>query len=389
MRTKKNGLVDKAPIAMRFKELGDGRKSIYLDKYENGKRHYEFLKLYLVPEDTATAKKKNAKTIREAETILKERVETLYINKVNPSVLESPKHMLLQEWFQKCHEQQVKRGNKNTHKLTDMAKIMAMYNPNVRLDEVDREFCIDFINYLRTEYKTKKGQNIALITAWTHCAAFRMTLNEAVRQGVLSESPWNKLEATDKIREPESKREYLTISEVKKLADTPFVYEYVRQIFLFACFTGIRPVDIERLKWKDIFSDGEQARMSLVQEKTGEALYIPLSKQAQKWLPERGQSDEIVFKEIKNRYRVNEHLKIWAATAGITKDVTLYTARHTFATMMIALGADIYTISKLLGHTSVHNTQIYAKMLDEKKDKAVNLTDGMEWHGKNGIAPSI
>lgn len=379
MRTKKNALVGKAPITIRYKELGDGRKSIYLDTYENGIRHYEFLKLYLVPEDTTTAKRKNVKTMREAESILKERVEALYNNKVEPIREDTPKHMSLQEWFDKCHELQVRRGDKNTRKLIDMAKVMAQYNPDITLDKVDRDFCIGFINFVRNGYKMKNGQNISLMTAWTHCTAFRMTLNEAVRQGLLAESPWNKLDATDKIKEPKSKREFLTIDEVKKLAETPFVFEYVRQIFLFSCFTGIRPVDLEKLKWKDIFDDGGQVRMGIVQEKTGESLYLPLSKQASKWLPDRGNGEDLVFKEASNRSRVGEYLKIWAAMAGITKDVTLYMARHTFATMMVALGADIYTISKLLGHSSVRNTQIYAKMLDEKKDNAVNLADNVAW----------
>ena len=54
-----------------------------------------------------------------------------------------------------------------------------------------------------------------------------------------------------------------------------------------------------------------------------------------------------------------------------------YVARHTFATMMLTLGADLYTVSKLLGHTSVKMTQVYAKIVNKKKDDAVNLTNGL------------
>jgi site-specific recombinase XerD len=54
-----------------------------------------------------------------------------------------------------------------------------------------------------------------------------------------------------------------------------------------------------------------------------------------------------------------------------------HTARHTFATMMLTLGADLYTVSKLLGHTSVKMTQVYAKIVNKKKDDAVNLTNGL------------
>jgi len=57
--------------------------------------------------------------------------------------------------------------------------------------------------------------------------------------------------------------------------------------------------------------------------------------------------------------------------------ILLHTARHTFATMMLTLGADLYTVSKLLGHTSVKMTQVYAKIVNKKKDDAVNLTNGL------------
>jgi site-specific recombinase XerD len=60
---------------------------------------------------------------------------------------------------------------------------------------------------------------------------------------------------------------------------------------------------------------------------------------------------------------------------GITKQISFHTARHTFATMMLTLGADIYTTSKLLGHSRISTTEIYAKIIDKKKDKAMNLID--------------
>lgn len=66
-------------------------------------------------------------------------------------------------------------------------------------------------------------------------------------------------------------------------------------------------------------------------------------------------------------------LKRWAVRAGITKDITFHSGRHTFAVMMLDLGADIYTVQKLLGHKEIHTTQIYAKMMDKKKQEAAML----------------
>lgn len=74
---------------------------------------------------------------------------------------------------------------------------------------------------------------------------------------------------------------------------------------------------------------------------------------------------------------INALIKPWAKAAGITKHFTFHTARHTFATMMLTLGADLYTTSKLLGHVDVRMTQVYAKIVNKKKDEAVNLVNGL------------
>jgi site-specific recombinase XerD len=73
----------------------------------------------------------------------------------------------------------------------------------------------------------------------------------------------------------------------------------------------------------------------------------------------------------------NDLRLIFTSTLFLAVPITFHTARHTFATMMLTLGADLYTVSKLLGHTSVKMTQVYAKIVNKKKDDAVNLTNGL------------
>ena len=68
---------------------------------------------------------------------------------------------------------------------------------------------------------------------------------------------------------------------------------------------------------------------------------------------------------------------IFICSLSLALPCIFHTARHTFATMMLTLGADLYTVSKLLGHTSVKMTQVYAKIVNKKKDDAVNLTNGL------------
>lgn len=122
-----------------------------------------------------------------------------------------------------------------------------------------------------------------------------------------------------------------------------------------------------------------QTFVSVVMKKTTKPLYIPLSGQALKWMPEHNgsESGDHVFGNLVNYGNVNENLKKWAEAAGIRKHISYHTSRHSFATMMLTLGADLYTTSKLLGHSNVKTTQIYAKIVDSKKIEAVNLVDGV------------
>ena len=113
-------------------------------------------------------------------------------------------------------------------------------------------------------------------------------------------------------------------------------------------------------------------------QKTKAPIYVPLSEQAMKWMPERGDkaAEDKVFVIPRVEY-VNPGLAKWAEQAGLKKHVTFHTARHTFATMMLTLGADLYTVSKLLGHSDVKVTQVYAKIVNQKKNDAVNLVNSV------------
>ena len=113
-------------------------------------------------------------------------------------------------------------------------------------------------------------------------------------------------------------------------------------------------------------------------QKTKEPIYLPLSPEALKWMPERGEktSEDHVF-DLPSPTMINTLLKPWAKAAGIDKRFSFHTSRHTFATMLLTLGADLYTVSKLLGHSQIKNTQVYAEIINRRKVEAVNLADNV------------
>ncbi|MBR4973135.1 MAG: site-specific integrase [Clostridia bacterium] len=215
-------------------------------------------------------------------------------------------------------------------------------------------------------------------TQHNYYRCFTGALNAAVRAEIISSNPFDKIASVDKIKVPESTREYLTIDEIKKLIATDCKREIIKNAFLFSCFCGLRISDISAITWKQITQDGEQMRLQLQMQKTKEPLYLPISEQAQKFMPNRGTAsiDSKIF-NLPTGQCCNDNIDKWAKAAGITKKVTFHVARHTFATMMLTLGADLYTTSKLLGHADIETTQIYAKIVNAKKDEAVNLANGI------------
>jgi site-specific recombinase XerD len=123
--------------------------------------------------------------------------------------------------------------------------------------------------------------------------------------------------------------------------------------------------------------DGKTLYVHVFMEKTQKPLNVPLSSEALKVLEENVNPDEPIFKLPSSDATINYHIKKWVKKGHVDKKISFHCSRHTFATMMITLGADLYTTSKLLGHANVATTQIYSKIIDKKKVEAVNLVDSL------------
>ena len=369
----------KEPVKIRFKELNNGNKSIYLDIYRNGKRTYEFLKLYIVPEIDPASRALNEHNLALANKVKADRIIQLTNNEkgvsnsgVNARIKVSDLIDLYENWLKDNGKTMGKTG------LTSLKHALNQYKgENVTIKQVDRDFCKGFLQFLRSEYEPRTKRPLATNTIATYSGAFSTALNWAVRNDYIRENPFDKISSTDKVFHVESTRSYLEIDELKKLIATECpTRQSVKQAFLFSCYCGLRTSDIKALKWGQIHKDGDQWRVSVVMKKTDTPIYLPLSKQAMKWLPERGNaSDEDKIFDLPTTSRVSIILGNWAMAAGVKKEITFHVSRHTFATLMLTLDVDLYTTSKLLGHKNIATTQIYAKIIDQKKDDAVNRVD--------------
>ena len=161
------------------------------------------------------------------------------------------------------------------------------------------------------------------------------------------------------------------LKEIEKLANTTSDRPEIKRAFLFSCFTGLRQSDLRTLKWKDISEDS----IKIKQQKTKTSMTIPLSKTALNIL----KTDNVfhlpetnIFNLHTDRTTINRALARWFKSAGIDKKAFYHISRHTFATLNLTSGNEIYTVSKLLGHKSLKTTEIYANIIDEKKKQAID-----------------
>ena len=368
-------------MTLRTKPVSKGRQSYYLDIYKDGQRKYEFLKLYLVPATNEAAKIQNANTEQAAKAIRNQRELEIIQGKGGLAPVSNSKLLLL-DWMEEYRKIKLATGQSNERALSVekvIAHLKAYAGEKTKLSAVDSDFCKGFVAYLGNATSGKHTQNpkpLASSTANAYFQLFTSALNEAVRQKKIATNPVLYLSREDKkpIKAEKSNRTFLTIEEVKQLAATDFKNESIKQAFLFACFTGLRISDIRNLTWGNIVERNGSFFVTITMQKTREPLTIKLNKQAAKWLPKKNATKEVFDLPVYNAI-INDNLKRWAKKAGIEKSLCFHMSRHTFATMELTLGADLYVVSKLLGHNDVSVTQIYADIINKKREEAVDLMD--------------
>ena len=387
----------KEPVRIRFKQLSNGNQSIYLEYYtgdvirkENyvgGKRKYEFLKLYLIPERTREDKAKNEATLALAKAIQSRRIVEVQ-NDAHGFQNTNKSRVNLLDYLENIGKQSAEQGSRNYARtvLNTVRALRLFRGDYIAFRDVDKEFLSEFTDYLRQMPKASKygvlktGGRLSNNSVVSYYGTLRTAINRAYKEGIITVNPTKEFDFASKVRQEPSRREYLTLDELKTLINTECRHEIVKRAFLFSCLCGLRVSDIRKLRWCDLQRSSGRVRIEITMQKTKEPLYLPISDEALKWLPERGEANgsDFIF-PLTHEGTVNDTLQHWAKVAGITKHISFHVSRHTHATMMLTLGADLYTVSKLLGHKNIATTQIYAKIVDKKKEEAIglipNLTD--------------
>lgn len=372
-------------VSLLQKKISKGRKSLYLDfypailNYKTGKEtRREFLGLYIHEKPkNAFEKQHNAEQLKLGEAIRQKRENEL--NK--PEIYnEYEKERLRKkelgeidfvEYYRKIANK--RKGSNHDNWMSALTYLENYTNGKIKFADVNERFIEDFKDYLlntQSIKSTKRKETLSQNSAVSYFNKIKATLKQAFKDGILQVDLSGRIES---IKPAETRREYLTLEELNKLAKTPCNDEALKRAALFSALTGLRFSDIYNLVWGEIeYIEGQGYYIKFQQQKTKGIETLPISDQAFVLLDNPQGRGNNVFMGLKTASYHRKDLSDWIKEAGITKHITFHCFRHTFATLQMFSGTDIFTVSKMLGHREIKTTQIYTKIVDEAKREAAD-----------------
>ena len=372
-----------------------GNRGLYLEYYEKDFRKRENLHLYLIPDDAPNAKSINKRTYLKAMAVRSDRI-------LNPPEFDKKPGQedgidCTTTWLEWCDEYirysaGCGNGSSAMQHKNSVRKRIGEYldrigRTDILLKDVTTEVISGLYHYMRNDYrnpgqiKVREGR-LSDYSLRHFGETINAIFNKALREGRIGYNPLRGLNTLERFHAPDKHREYLTPEELNSFLAVEPATETERQVqtaFGFSCMTGLRLGDIQRLRWGDIKPMGDGWAVSIVQHKTGSPVTVPLNELALSLLPPRPEDeDENVFRLPKRSGVITKYVRSIRDKAGITgKELTYHCSRHTAATLAISAGAELYSVSKILGHRNLVSTQVYAKVNLDKKIEAVNLTNGV------------
>ena len=242
---------------------------------------------------------------------------------------------------------------------------------DIYLKQLNYRFICDFEQYLRNYKNTKKQLMLRNNGVMKHLERFKKIINLGIKLEWITKNPFSQFQLNfDKYD-----RQYLTERELQLIEDTYFNndrLEKVKDCFLFSCYTGLSYIDLKELTTNQISRGIDNSSWIFTRrEKTNEMVKIPILPKAQQIINKYKESCEnIKLKKLLplcSNQKANSYLKEVVKLCGIHKHITFHVARHTFATtVMLSNGVPIEIVSKLLGHTKLSTTQIYARVVETK-----------------------
>ena len=357
-------------VTLRTRPLKNGMLSYYLDYYP-GYRDQETMKtirheglniyIYANPKNERE-RNFNATMSEKAEAIRCRRFESI----INDRYDFFDRHKLKADFLEYYRKQLRKHDQKWEFVYHHFYNFV---HGKCTFEEIDIDLCNKFREYLLNAKQLRRDGRISKNSASGYWSTFRELLKILYRNRLIKT---NINDFLDKIETEDTPKEYLSVEELYKLAETPCKKPILKTASLFSCLTSLRISDILSLQWHEIvdFAAGGKCVHTITQKTKTEDI-IPISDEALQLIGYSPEKTGLVFKGLKRSW-TQQPMKEWIREAGITKNITFHSYRRTYATLQGAAGTDIRTIQSNMAHKSITTTQRYMKVVDSNKREASN-----------------
>ena len=357
-------------VTLRTRPLKNGMLSYYLDYYP-GYRNQETMKtirheglniyIYANPKNERE-RNFNATMSEKAEAIRCRRFESI----VNDRYDFFDRHKLKADFLEYYRKQLRKHDQKWEFVYHHFYNFV---HGKCTFEEIDIDLCNKFREYLLNAKQLRRDGRISKNSASGYWSTFRGLLKILYRNRLIKT---NINDFLDKIEIEDTPKDYLSVEELYKLAETPCKKPILKTAALFSCLTSLRISDILSLQWHEIvdFAAGGKCVHTITQKTKTEDI-IPVSDEALQLIGYSPEKTGLVFKGLKRSW-TQHPMKEWIREAGITKNITFHSYRRTYATLQGAAGTDIRTIQSNMAHKSITTTQRYMKVVDSNKREASN-----------------
>lgn len=371
-------------VTLREKTISKGRLSLYLDYYppmvdpktNKLKRRRKNLGIHVLENPKTQLDKQRNKEKYEIANQICAKEQNEFLKEEIYSDLEKER----KERAEKGEEDFIpyfinlanKRKSSNHDNWVSAGNYLKQFTGgSILFKDLNERFCEDFKEFLlNTKSIKSKKTKLKRNSTVSYFNKLKAALREAFNDGFFNYDLNRKIKS---ITPEESNREYLNKEELIKLAQTPCNNPLLKRVALFSALTGLRHSDIKKLTWGEVQeSESRGTYLKFRQKKTKGAEEMPIGDEATQLMGERVEKDSKVFPGLTYSAYENKHLYQWIGLAGIEKDITFHCFRHTYAVLQLEAGADLYTVSKMLGHRDLKTTQIYAKIVDKTKQESAN-----------------
>ncbi|NTU54837.1 MAG: site-specific integrase [Anaerolineales bacterium] len=345
-------------IKIRAKRISGGRSSLFLDIYLDKSRYWkEFLGIHC-PSDPRTSVERDEVRLAWADAEFQASQRSIELRK-DPRPAKRKQESTLAGY---CREIMATKTGKTRQGWGWMIRHIELSGIGAHeLSTITPSVCKRFRAHL-------VNNGLAQASQAKYFGLFMSALRDAHLDDII---PIDLRSRVDPVPRGNATKHFLTQAELDLLFSTPVRSVSTRTIFLFSCLTGMRHSDIKALKWSNAHETPEGVELRYKMKKTGKDHVLPISVQAVDIMGKRGKPGSPVFQPCPTIQSVNRVIHPWRTRAGITKPITFHSGRHTFATLALSAGTPLKVVSDYLGHSSVAQTEVYARLLDDERNRYV------------------